>query len=180
MFRIISTKKIMGVSFGLDPTKGHVTGYFCEFNKNPLCIISNGNDPCGIMDVNNKLIWSYLEEAKTDIYDKRYCYVTSLKLYCSSDGLLMPTPNPNVSLSREIGEVLDMKNGILSFKLDCRSSQKEDQEKIIVSNTIIKSYPNGVTCFKCGDFNKYVTESNQEDGRFKCRSCKVWARETVC
>jgi hypothetical protein len=38
---------------------------------------------------------------------------------------------------------------------------------------IKKIYPNGVTCFKCRDFNQYVTESNQEDGTFKCRKCRM-------
>jgi hypothetical protein len=48
---------------------------------------------------------------------------------------------------------------------------KEIKSKNVISITVHN--PAGMTCCQCDRFNEYVTESNQDDGKYKCYGCKI-------
>jgi len=48
----------------------------------------------------------------------------------------------------------------------------EQMQKDDLKQKSANKYKDGVTCAKCGDFNKYITESNQDDGTYLCYKCR--------
>ena len=63
---------------------------------------------------------------------------------------------------------MNMNNDIFPGLDEILKQMQKDDLKQKAAN----KHKNGVTCSKCGDFNEYITEPNQDDGTHLCYKCR--------